>query len=131
MQRIFDFLIEAGFYFLATVEGDSPRIRPFGSQLLFEGRLYVCMGDFKDVYRQLMENPRIAIGAIGAEGKWMRMTGELVFDERAEPQQAMYEAIPSLHEIYDEQGRDLKLAYINNGHVQFHETPGLIEEFDF
>jgi uncharacterized pyridoxamine 5'-phosphate oxidase family protein len=131
MQRILEFLEQAGYYFLATVEGDSPRIRPFGSYLIYDRHLYVCMGDFKDVYRQLMANPKIAIGAIGNDGEWMRITGELVFDDRTEPQQAMYEALPSLHELYDEKGRELKVAYIRSGHVQFYGNPGQSVEYDF
>jgi len=131
MQRILDFLQQAGFYFLATVEGDAPRIRPFGSSILYDGRLYICMGDFKKVYAQLMANPKVAIGAMGAEGKWMRLTGELVFDDSPEPKEAMYEALPSLHEIYDGQDYELKLAWVANGHAEFCGVPGETEEFDF
>lgn len=131
MQRIIDFLNEAGCYFLATVDGDLPCIRPFGSNLLFEGRLYLCMGDFKAVYSQLAVNPRIAIAAMGSDGHWLRLSGEAVFDDRPEPVAAMYELIPSLHKLYRDQGRELKVCYIKNGRAQFYLSDGALEEFEF
>lgn len=131
MQRIIDFLNDAGCYFLATLDGETPQIRPFGSNLLFEGRLYMCMGDFKDVYKQLQANTRIAIAALGADGNWIRISGEAVFDDRPEPVEAMYELLPSLHELYDEQERKLQVCYIKNGHAIFNTADGEQEEFDF
>ena len=131
MQRIIDFLNEAGCYFLATAAKDGVSIRPFGSNLLFEGRLYMCTGDFKEVYKQLQENPRIAIAALGEEGKWLRITGEVVFDTRPEPVEAMYALSPSLRELYDENERKLQVCYIENGRAQFYTADGEEEEFEF
>lgn len=131
MQRIIDFLNEAGCYFLATADGNLPCIRPFGSNLLFEGRLYMCMGDFKSVYRQLRANPKVAIAAIGSDGNWLRITGEVVFDDRPEPAAAMYTLIPALHKLYSDQGRELRMCYIKNGRAQFHLAEGVQEEIEF
>ena len=131
MQRIIDFLNDAGCYFLATAAGDDVSVRPFGSNLLFEGRLYMCTGDFKDVYKQLCANPKIAIAALGEEGKWLRITGNIVFDTRPEPVEAMYRLIPSLKELYDEKERKLQVCYIENGCAQFYSADGEEEEFEF
>ena len=131
MQRIIDFLNEAGCYFLATVDGDLPCIRPFGSNMLFEGRLYLCTGDFKDVFCQLTDNPKISIAAMGSNGNWLRITGEVVFDDRPEPVAAMYKLIPALHKLYDDQGRELKVCYIENGRAQFNLSDGAQEEIEF
>ena len=131
MQRIIDFLNDAGCYFLATAVGDGVSVRPFGSNLLFEGRLYMCMGDFKDVYKQLQANPKIAIAALGDEGKWLRITGDVVFDTRPEPVEAMYRLIPSLKELYDEEERKLQVCYIDNGYAQFYSADGEEEDFAF
>ncbi len=99
VERVCQFLEEAQTYYLATVEGDQPRVRPFGTALVFEGKLYIQTGKVKPVSRQLAANPKAEICAFHA-GKWLRVSGELVCDDRREPKAAMLEKYPSLKSMY-------------------------------
>ena len=99
MQRVVDFLKEANTYYLATVEGDQPRVRPFGTAHVFEGKLYIQTGKVKNVSKQIAANPKVEICAFH-EGKWLRVAGELVNDDRREPKAAMLEKMPSLKAMY-------------------------------
>lgn len=83
MQRVCEFLKSAGTYFLATVEGDQPRVRPFGTAHVFEDRLYIQTGKAKPVSKQIIANPKVEISAF-KDGKWLRISGELVEDDRVE-----------------------------------------------
>ena len=101
MERVCKFLKEAGIYYLATVEGDQPRVRPFGTAHIFEGRLYIQTGKAKPVSSQLGANPRAEICAFHG-GAWVRVTGELVEDDRIEARKSMLDAYPNLRRMYDE-----------------------------
>ena len=74
MERVCKFLKDAGTYYLATVEGDQPRVRPFGTAHIFEGKLYIQTGKVKAVSRQLAANPKVEICAF-MKGKWLRLAG--------------------------------------------------------
>ena len=97
MERICKFLKDAGVYYLATVEGDQPRVRPFGTAMVYEGRLYIQTGRVKAVSRQLADNPKAEICAFH-NGTWVRITGELIEDDRVEARKAMLEHIPNCAE---------------------------------
>lgn len=99
MKRVHDFLKEAGTYFLATAEGDQPRVRPFGTIHLFEGKLYIQTGKGKKVSAQLAENPKVELCAM-KDGEWIRVSGQLVRDDRTEAQESLLEAYPSLRAMY-------------------------------
>ena len=99
MQKIYDFLKGAGTYFLATCDGDQPRVRPFGTIDLFDGRLCIQTGLVKDVAKQIAANPKVEISAF-KDGKWIRVAGELVEDDRIEAQQSMLDAYPDLGGMY-------------------------------
>ena len=99
MERVCQFLKEAGTYYLATVEGDQPRVRPFGTAHIFEGRLYIQTGKVKPVSKQLMANPKAEICAFHG-GTWVRISGELVEDDRVEARKSMLDAYPSLKSMY-------------------------------
>ena len=99
MQRVYDFLKKAGVYYLATTEGAQPHIRPFGTVDIFEGRLYFQTGKKKAVAHQLKENPLVEICAMD-EGKWIRIKGTAVLDERIEAQEHMLEGYPQLRAMY-------------------------------
>ena len=85
MNEVYEFLKKCGTYYLATVEGDQPRVRPFGTVNIYNGKLYIQTGKSKAVSRQLHANPMAEICAF-QDGKWIRVTGELVCDESREPQ---------------------------------------------
>ncbi|MBR3357882.1 MAG: pyridoxamine 5'-phosphate oxidase family protein [Solobacterium sp.] len=99
MERVCAFLKEAGTYYLATVEGDQPRVRPFGTAHVFEGKLYFQTGLVKDVAKQMAANPKVELCAFH-NGQWLRITAEAVWDDRIEAQESMLEAYPSLQRMY-------------------------------
>ena len=88
MEQVVKFLKEAETYYLATVEGDQPRVRPFGTAHIFEGKLYIQTGKVKDVSKQIHTNPKVEICAF-KDGEWLRVAGELVEDDRREARQSI------------------------------------------
>ena len=113
MERAVQFLKEAGIYYLATVEGDQPRVRPFGTAHIFEGKLYIQTGKIKNVSRQLMANPRAEICAF-KKGEWIRIAGELVEDDRVEARQSLLDAYPSLQKMYAADDGNTQVFYFKN-----------------
>ncbi len=102
MSKVNDFLSEAGVFFLATVDGDQPKLRPLGAHLEIDGKVVFGVGDFKAVYRQMVANPKVEIAACKQDGHWMRYTGRVVFEEDPKYAEAMLEAMPNLRDIYNE-----------------------------
>ena len=116
MKRAYDFLKAAGTFYLATVQGDQPRVRPFGAVALFEDRLYITTGNVKPVFAQLMVNPKIEIsGMVG--GEWIRLTAVAVRDERREAKTAMLEENPVLRNLYNEDDGVLEVLYLTDAEV--------------
>lgn len=99
MNEVCEFLKKCGTYYLATVEGDQPRVRPFGTIDVFDGKLTIQTGKVKAVSRQMKANPKVEISGM-ADGKWIRLTGKAVLDERVQAQEHMLEAYPSLKAMY-------------------------------
>lgn len=129
MKEVYEFLKDCGVYYLATVEGDQPRVRPFGTVDVFEDRLYIQMGKVKKVSKQIELNPKVEICAF-KEGKWLRLSGELVRDERVEAKKHMLDAFPSLRGMYDENDDNTEVLYFKNAHAEFcsfTEPPKVIE----
>lgn len=118
MQRVCDFLKEAGVYYLATVEGDQPRVRPFGTAHIFEGRLYIQTGKVKPCAKQLAANPKAEICAFH-NGTWIRVAGELVEDDRVEAKKSMLDAYPNLRGMYDENDGNTQVLYFKNAAATF------------
>lgn len=113
MERVAEFLKEAGVYYLATVEGNQPRVRPFGTVHIFEGKLYIQTGKVKDVSKQLMANPKAEICAF-KKGEWIRVAGELIEDDRVEARQSMLDAYPSLQKMYAADDGNTQVFYFRN-----------------
>lgn len=103
MGKINDFLTEAGVFFLATVDGDKPKVRPLGAHLEIDGKVLFGVGDFKDVYKQLKANPNTEIVACKPDGHWLRYTGRAVFESNPDYAEAFLEAMPHLRNIYNEE----------------------------
>ena len=118
MQEVYKFLKKAGTYYLATVEGDQPRVRPFGTVNRFDGKLYIQTGKKKEVSRQLRENPHAEICAF-AGGKWLRVAGELHEDDRVEVRKAMLDDYPELRAMYDENDGNTQVFYFKNAEAVF------------
>ena len=113
MERVAEFLKEAGVYYLATVEGNQPRVRPFGTVHIFEGKLYIQTGKVKDVSKQLMANPKAEICAF-KKGEWIRVAGELIEDDRVEARQSMLDVYPSLQKMYAADDGNTQVFYFRN-----------------
>lgn len=118
MQRVVDFLKSAGIYYLATVEGDQPRVRPFGTAHIFEGKLYIQTGKVKPTSRQIAANPKVEICAF-KDGAWLRLCGELVEDDRVEARKSMLDAYPELRGMYDENDGNTEVLYFRNATATF------------
>lgn len=113
MQEIYEFLKAAGTYYLATAEGDQPRVRPFGTVHIFEGKLYIQTGKKKEVSKQLAANNKAEICAIHGR-EWIRLSGELVEDDRVEARKSMLDAYPELRAMYDENDDNTQVLYFKN-----------------
>ena len=118
MERVCKFLKDAGVYYLATVEGDQPRVRPFGTAHIFEGRLYIQTGKVKPTSRQLLANPKAEISAFH-NGTWIRIAGELQEDDRVEAKKSMLDAYPNLRGMYDENDENTQVLYLKNAVATF------------
>lgn len=119
MERIINFLKEADTYYLATVEGDQPRVRPFGTAHIFEGKLYIQTGKVKNVSKQIHANPKVEICAY-KNGEWLRIAGELIEDDRKEPKQSMLDAYPSLKKMYSADDENTEVFYFKNATATFY-----------
>jgi uncharacterized pyridoxamine 5'-phosphate oxidase family protein len=118
MKRVLDFLKKAEVYYLATVEGDRPRVRPFGTVNEFEGKLYIQTGKVKPTSHQLAANPKAEICAF-ADGAWVRIACELVEDDRFEAKKSMLDAYPNLRHMYDENDGNTQVFYMKNAIATF------------
>lgn len=118
MEKVVKFLKDAGTYYLATVEGDQPRVRPFGTAHIFEGKLYIQTGKKKDVSKQLHINPKAEICAF-KDGEWLRVAGELIEDDRVEVRQSMLDAYPSLKSMYAADDGNTEVFYFKSATATF------------
>ena len=118
MQRVCDFLKEAGVYYLATAEGDQPRVRPFGTAHIFEGKLYIQTGHVKPCAKQLLANPKAELCAFH-NGTWLRIACSLVEDDRVEAKKSMLDAYPNLRRMYDENDGNTMVLYMENATATF------------
>ena len=118
MQEVYEFLKAAGTYYLATVEGDQPRVRPFGTVDLFEGRLYIQTGKVKAVSKQLQANPKAEICAF-KDGVWLRVAGELIRDDRLAAKKHMLEQYPDLQAMYSAEDDNTEVLYFKSAEATF------------
>ena len=123
MQEVYDFLKKFGTYYLATVEGDQPRVRPFGTIDIFEDKLYIQTGKVKEVSKQIQANPKVELCAFG-EGTWVRLAGTLVRDDRVEAKQHMLDAYPNLHAMYSATDNNTEVLYFKDATATFSSFGG-------
>lgn len=119
MERVEKFLKDAETYYLATVDGDQPRVRPFGTAHIFEGKLYIQTGKVKEVSKQLHANPKAEVCAF-KNGEWLRVAGELVEDDRIEARQSMLDAYPSLQHMYSADDGNTEVFYFKDAAATFY-----------
>ena len=118
MKRALEFLKKAEVYYLATVEGDQPRVRPFGTVNEFEGKLYIQTGKIKPTSRQIAANNKVEICAFTG-GAWIRVACELIEDDRFEAKKSMLDAYPSLRGMYNENDGNTQVLYMKNATATF------------
>lgn len=129
MKKVYDFLKNAGTYYLATVEGDQPRVRPFGTIDMFDGKLYIQTGLKKDVAKQIAMNPKAEICAF-KDGQWIRISGKLILDDRREARKHMLDEYPSLRGMYNEDDGNTAVYYLKDATAtisSFTAPPEVIE----
>lgn len=123
MEKVYDFLKKCGTYYLATVEGDQPRVRPFGTVDIFEGKLYIQTGKVKDVSKQIQANPKVELSAFDGE-KWLRLSGRLVRDDRTEAKEHMLENYPNLKAMYSATDDNTEVLYFEDATAVFSSFAG-------
>lgn len=129
MKEVHDFLKKAGIYYLATVEGDQPRVRPFGTIDIFDGKLYIQTGKVKEVSKQIQANPKAELCAFN-QGKWIRLAGKLVRDERIEAKQHMLDQYPDVAKMYSAEDDNTEVLYFEDATAtisSFTEAPKVIK----
>ena len=114
MNEVYEFLKKCGVYYLATVEGDQPRVRPFGTYDVFEGKLYIQTGLVKPVAKQIAANPKVELSAMSPDGAWIRITAEAVLDDNIAAQTHMLDAYPSLQAMYQPGDGNTAVYYLKN-----------------
>jgi uncharacterized pyridoxamine 5'-phosphate oxidase family protein len=131
MIEILNFLEETKTFYLATVDVDKPKVRPFGFVMEFEGKLYFSTSESKPSFQQLKANPNIEISAANINNEWLRLSGEAVFDTRSNVKEKLFEVAPHLRKLYDQpDSPTIAPFYIKNGEATFYSmiaTPKTIK----
>ena len=118
MNEVYEFLKKCGTYYLATIEGDQPRVRPFGTVDIFEDKLYIQTGKSKEVSKQIQASPKVELCAFNGE-TWLRVAGELVRDDRYEAKAHMLDAFPSLKGMYSADDDNTEVLYFKKATATF------------
>ena len=129
MKEVYDFLKECGIFYIATVDGDKPRVRPFGVVNIFEDKLYIQTGKIKNVSKQIEKNPNVEICCF-KDGKWLRLEGKVVRDDRKEPKVSMLDANPELKSMYSADDDNTEVLYFKDAKGTFYtftDEPVVIE----
>ena len=130
MQRVLDFLKKAGVSFLATVDGDQPEVRPFGTAEIIDGKLYIQTGHVKSVAKQIAANPKVAICAYDGK-EWLRVNATLVEDPRVEVKKAMLDAYPTLRSMYNENDGNTAVYYLKDAKATISSFTAAPVEIEF
>lgn len=132
MEKITQFLTENPTFYFATVEGDKPRVRPFGFFMKHNGKLYFGMGKHKASYRQVVANPNVEICTASTNGQWIRIKGTAIFDDTEETMAKAFETMPMLKQIYNaESGLTLANFYLKDGEAEIADMQGNFEKIKF
>ncbi len=130
IEKVYNFLNEAGVYYLATEDGDQPRVRPFGTVLLSKGRLYIQTGKIKDVSKQIKADPKVEVCTF-KDGTWLRVAGELENDDDHEVKVAMLEKMPELKAMYSADDDNMQMLYFKNAKATFSSFTAAPETVEF
>lgn len=130
MNEVYEFLKNCGVYYLATTDGDQPRVRPFGTIDLFENKLYIQTGKAKAVAEQMKANSKVEISAMSQDGRWIRIAAQAVLDDNIKAQEHMLDAYPNLKSMYKAGDGNTEVYYLKNASAQicsFTEAPRSVE----
>lgn len=130
MKKAYEFLKACGTFYLATVEGDQPRVRPFGAVAAFEDKLYITTSNQKKVYAQLMANPKLEISGMAGD-KWLRLSATAVRDDRFAARAAMLEENPNLRALYNENDGVMEVLYLKDAKAAVCSFVAPPEEWEF
>lgn len=132
VEKVCEFLDKTRTYYLATVDGDQPRVRPFGTALVYDGKLYIQTGKVKPVSKQLAANPKAEICAFdGQTGTWLRVSGELINDDSRDVKVAMLEKYPDLKAMYNPDDDNTQVLFFKDATATFSSFTAAPEEFTF
>ncbi|SEJ94888.1 Uncharacterized protein, pyridoxamine 5'-phosphate oxidase (PNPOx-like) family [Propionispira arboris] len=131
MDEVLKFLQDNSPFFLATVDGDVPKVRPFGLAMEFEGKLYFGTNNKKPVYQQLQVNPKIEISTASKTGEWLRLKGNAVFNTTPQIKQAALDAVPMLKNVYSVEDSLFELFYIENAEATLKDMKGAAKTITF
>ena len=129
MEEVYDFLKKCGVFYIATIDGDKPRVRPFGALNIFEGKLYLQTGKVKNVSKQIQINSNVEVTAF-TDGRWIRLEGVLERDDRREAKVSMLDANPELRGMYSEDDDNTEVLFFKNAKAtfcSFTEPPKVVE----
>ena len=130
MEEVYNFLKECGTYFIATVEDDKPKVRPFGTVDIFEGHLYIQTGKSKEIFKQIEKNNNAEISAF-KDGRWIRVAGKLIVDDRVEAKKHMLDNYPELRGMYDENDANTAVLYFESARAGIFSFTEPTKEIEF
>lgn len=128
MSRINDFLNEVGIFYLATEDGDQPKLRPIGGHFEMDGKLLFTIGKHKNVYKQMIRNPKVEIVALNKKAQWLRYTGTAVFDDDPKYVEYAFQRNPSLKHAYEATGHKLGIFHLENATAEIISVDGSSEK---
>lgn len=130
MKEVYEFLKKCGVYYLATVDGDQPRVRPFGTANIFEDKLYIQTGKVKKVSKQISKNSKIELCCFSGD-TWLRIEAAAVNDDRLEPKEAMLDAYPNLKDRYSAEDDNTQVLFLRDATATFYSFAGDAKEIKF
>ena len=129
MKETYEFLKKCNVFYIATIDNDKPRVRPFGAVNIFEDKLYLQTGKVKNVFKQIELNNHVEICGY-SDGRWIRIETELIDDDRIEAKKSMLDNNPELRSMYNEEDNNTKVLYMKNAKAtiySFTEAPITME----
>ena len=131
MNKAAEFLNACKIFYIATVEEDQPRVRPFGAVCEFKGKTYICTNNTKNVFKQIKANPKVEISGTTPDGKWIRITANAVADPSREAKAEMLNANPSLNNLYKLDDGIFEVLYLEDATASIYSFGGAPETFTF
>lgn len=120
MEEVLKYLENSGTFYIATIDGDQPRVRPFGAVMEYNGKLYLSTNSKKPVFNQMIQNPKIEISAMGKDGSWIRLEAKAISDSDRNARVKMLEKYPSLTGMYSADDGIMEVLYLAEATATFY-----------